>query len=258
MNQLRNLPWNQREFHHRLFAGPLLSLALLVTSSFALPGEAQETSVGELKDRIFAVVDEDPILASDIDRVIALGLAERRVDEQGEPLEDKTTFRRRALDAVIEQRLRFHAVEEIGFERVPPATVEAEVAKLQARFEDEEALGAQLAAVGLDDQSLRQLLTRQLMVLTFIEERLGPRIFIRLEEVQGYYQDVLVPQMEASGEAQIPPMEAVREQIRVVLREQRLNEEILRWTEELRSQADVQLFLDSPPGDLPPVVDVLE
>lgn len=239
-------------------AGPLWSLAWLVTFLTSLPCEALEDSVGELKDRIFAVVDEDPILASDIDRVIALGLAEPRVDEQGEPLEDKTTFRRRALDAVIEQRLRFHAVEEVGFERVPTATVDAEVEKLQARFEDEDAFRRQIASVGLDEQSLRQLLTRQLMVLTFIEERLGPRIFIRLEEIQGYYQDVLVPQLEGSGDAPVPPMEAVREQIRDVLREQRLNEEILSWTEELRSQADVQLFLDAPPGDLPPVVDVIE
>jgi len=36
----------------------------------------------------------------------------------------------------------------------------------------------------------------------------------------------------------------VREKIREVLREQRLNEEIERWTEELRREADIEDYFD--------------
>ncbi len=47
----------------------------------------------------------------------------------------------------------------------------------------------------------------------------------------------------------------MREEIREVLRQQRLNEEIERWTRELELRADIQRHLDDRPADLPPVVD---
>jgi hypothetical protein len=52
----------------------------------------------------------------------------------------------------------------------------------------------------------------------------------------------------------VPPVEDVREQIREVLRQQRLNDELRRWTTELRSRADVEDFFDRPQRALPPRV----
>ena len=205
-----------------------------------------------LEDRVLAVVNEDPVFDSDVERAIALGVVAQETDAEGQPTETDEVFRRRVLERVIEQRLRFHAVESFGFELLPEEEVEAEVAKLQARFGGPEEFQARLKSVGLTDASLRQLLARQLKVLTYIEERLGPRIFVRREEVQTYYQDVLVPELTAAG-SEVPPLDEVRESIRQVLREQRLNEEIEKWTRDLRAQADVQLFLE-PPASLPPAV----
>jgi hypothetical protein len=59
--------------------------------------------------------------------------------------------------------------------------------------------------------------------------------------------------MERRG-ATVPPLQEVREQIRALLKEERLNEEIERWTDELRRQADVEDYLDEPPGAIPPAV----
>ena len=51
----------------------------------------------------------------------------------------------------------------------------------------------------------------------------------------------------------MPPIESVRESIRALLKEQRLNEEISRWTEDLRRQADVIDNFASLHAELPPV-----
>jgi hypothetical protein len=54
----------------------------------------------------------------------------------------------------------------------------------------------------------------------------------------------------------VPPIEEVREQIRVVLREQRLTNEIAEWTKTLRRKADVNVYFDRPlDRPLPPVVE---
>ena len=62
-----------------------------------------------------------------------------------------------------------------------------------------------------------------------------------------------MPQLREKGGA-VPPLDDVREQIREVLRQQRLNEELQRWTAELRRSADVEDYFDRPSRALPPKV----
>ncbi len=91
------------------------------------------------------------------------------------------------------------------------------------------------------------------MVMTFVEERLGPRIFVGLDDIRAYYDNELVPRMKSEG-VDAPPIQEVREEIRTVLRERRLNEEIERWTEDLRDEAVIEDHFDSSYEELPPVV----
>lgn len=212
---------------------------------------AQSPPAPELKDRVMAVVDEDPILASEIERAIVLGLMQPR-DGEGD-----TAFRRRILDELVEQRLRFHEIDRFGFEQVPVDQIEKHVAEVRARFPNEEAYRKALRDLGISHQALRQLVARQLMVLTHVDEQLGPRVFVSLDDITRYYQNVFTPAMQKSGQA-VPPLEDVREQIRTVLKEERLNQELDKWTEELRRKADIQVYFDRPAEPLPPVVKRIE
>lgn len=238
---------------------PLLAgaLAVLPLAAFATapqapapPSPAVAGASWKLIDRVVAVVDEDPILLSDVERAIGLGLVERHAGEGDEAL------RRRVLDQLIEQRLRVHEIGRFGFEEAPLAEVDRQVAALRARFPDAAAFAAELERLGLDESALRQLVARQLAVLAYVEERLGPRVFVGVEDIRHYYDEVLAPGLAARGEA-APPLETVREQIRGVLRERRLNDEIDRWTEELRRKADVVDLLDAPARPLPPELGTL-
>jgi peptidyl-prolyl cis-trans isomerase SurA len=200
-----------------------------------------------LRDRVVAVVDEDPILVSDIDRAIGLGL------QQPKPGESDKAFRRRVLDELVGERLRFHEIDRFGVEQVPVEDVDKNVAEIRARFKSEDEFRRQLKAVGLDPQGLRQLVARQLMVLTYVDERLGARVFVGLDDINEYYRSTLAPEMKRRGQP-VPPVEEVREQIREVLKQQKLVQEIDRWTNELRRQADIVVYFDQPEKPLPPVV----
>lgn len=229
----------------------LLLLALLPAgaASQAVPGTGSGGDAAELRlrDRIVAVVDEDPILSSDIDRAITLGFAERREGESEE------SFRRRVLESLIDQRVRLHQVTRFGIGQVDVAAIEAQVEAIRARFPTEEAFRDRLAEVGLDPAALRQLVARQLMVWNYFEEFLGPKVFVSLEEIREYYEETLVPELEERG-APVPPIEQVRERIRAVLKEERLNEEIVERTDELRREADIVNYFDSPGQGLPPTL----
>lgn len=199
-----------------------------------------------LVDRVVAVVDEDPILLSEVERAVGLGLHGRR---DGESV---AAARRRALDGLIEQRIRLHEISRFGAEPAPLDQVERQLAALRARFPDEAAWRAELARLAMTEAEVRHLLARQLSILAYVEERLGPRVFVGLDEIRRHYDEALVPELTRRG-APVPPIEDVREQIRAVLREQALDREIALWTDELRRAADVVDLLDAEDRPLPPV-----
>lgn len=211
------------------------------------PAERSEERGLVLRDRVLAVVDEYPILSSDVDRAIALGLVQRQ------PEETEEAFRRRVLDSLIDQRVRLHEVTRFGIEQVPVESIEEQVQVIQDRFPSEEAFRRQLAEVGLNLEGLRQLVAQRLAVWVYFEEFLGPRVFVSLEDIRRYYEEVLAPGVREAGE-EPPPIETVREDIRRVLKERRLNEAIEDRTEELRREADILNYFERESRELPPVV----
>ena len=204
-----------------------------------------------LKDRIVAVVDEDPILASEVDRAIVLGL------RQMNPGESDAAFRRRVLNELIADRLRLHEIDRFGLAQAPVDEIEKGVAEIRDRFPDDEAFRQALRQVGLSLSALRQLVVRQLIVLTYVDELLGPRVFITPDEIERYYRTELTREMQRERAA-VPPLDDVREQIRDVLRQRKLNQELERWTDELRREADIADYPEPADRPLPPVVHRVE
>ncbi len=205
-------------------------------------------SAYHLRDRVVAVVDEEAVLLSDIEQVIGLGLV------TAEPGESAAALRARVLDQLIDQRLRFQVVDRFAFERVSVDLIEAQVARIAEQFPSREAFLRRLAELDLDEEELHQLVARQLMVLNYVEERLGARVFVSLDDIRTYYEEELAPRLRKAGQP-VPALEDVREDIRALLKEKRLNQEIEDWTERLRREADIQVFLDEPVQPLPPRVD---
>jgi parvulin-like peptidyl-prolyl isomerase len=228
-----------------LLLAPVLVLLLAAPAAPAPP--ALPAVQATLKDRVVAIVDEDPILASDVERAIGLGLV------PANPGESDRDFRRRVLGQLIDQRLRFHEIDRFGFEQVPVAQVDKDFKEIRARFKTAAELNQRLKEVGLTLAGLRQLVTRQRMVLTYVDERLGAKVFVSTEDIEAYYRDFLTPELKKLNQP-VPPVEQVREQIRAVLREQRLNREIDSWTDELRRKADILNYFDDEGKPLPPVV----
>lgn len=239
-----------------LCVAPATASSASSSSSAAAPASAAAghaaSGANVLKDRVIAVVDDDPILATDLDRAIVVGQLEPK------PGEPQRTFRRRVLDDLLAQRLRFHEIDRFGLEQVPVDQIERQVAEVRSRFKDDATYRQKLREVGLDEAALRQLMARQLEVLAYVDERLGPQVFVGLDDISNYYRTVLTPQLQQQH-LPVPPLESVRDKIREVLRQQRLTEEIERWTEELRRKAVIAVYFDDPAGGpLPPVVKRIE
>ncbi len=222
------------------------SAILLVVMLAAWPAGAEI-----LVDRVVAVVDEESILLSDIRRVIGLELVEALPDETD------AQQQRRVLDGLIEHCMRLREVERHDFSQLPTDEIDLQVERIRAKFDSEAELQERLQSLGLDDEGLRLLVTRQLRVLVYVEKRLGPRVFINPDDIRAYYDDVLSAEMTRRG-LETPPLNTVRDHIRAVLHERELNKQIEAWTEELRLEADITDYLHRRNTELPPVLKRIE
>ena len=67
-----------------------------------------------------------------------------------------------------------HEVELYGFSPVPRSVVDLQVRAIEDTVGGREALEDRLDYLGLEEEGLEELVARQLQVVTFVEERLGP------------------------------------------------------------------------------------
>jgi peptidyl-prolyl cis-trans isomerase SurA len=209
---------------------PAPLVILLIVMPLALPVE------GEIIDRIAAVVEDEAVTTSEISQFRIL-----RIFQQ-QPGESDDAYTRRILESMIAQMLRYRDVVRLGGAEVSAAEVEARIRNIVERFPSEEAFRAALETAEVTMERLQAIVRRQIQVEAFIEERFSPRIFVSLEEIERYYRDVWVEERLAR-DLPLLSLSAVREEIRARLKREQMEDEINRWTQELRERANVDIYL---------------
>ena len=186
-------------------------------------------------DRVAAVIDRQVITVSEVSQMV-----ETRFFPRAVRLSDDD-YRRAVLDNLIAQALRYRDVERFGAQDISRDSIEARLKEIQARFASEAEFAATLARAELTPDELRVLIKRQLQVEAYIQERFAPLVFIPNEEIDAYYNGPWSRQRQERGLA-IPPLNEVREEIRTLLRTDRLQKEIEQWTAQLRLRANVDVY----------------
>jgi hypothetical protein len=204
----------------------------------AVPPRATPTGPAALVDRIAAVVGDDIILESEIRKLVAVGYLERKTGESD------TAYRDRALDQRIVDLLREKQLRRSSGFDPKPEEVEARVAALEERLAKNRGVpaAAALAAAGTTREELSQWVRRGLALDSFVKERLTPGLKLTEADLRAYYDTAFRDAAKKRGLADLPPFDDVREEIREVVRELRLNAEIERWTEQLRSETRILIY----------------
>lgn len=232
----------------------MLGTCLLMSAqrSFAeLSGSAQaashtEAEVGSAKtvvlDRIVAVVDGEPILASDVADEVRF--AELQSGKQG-----PTTSPEAALNRVIDRTLidKQRALQP-GTAQVPAKEVEKAVAELRTRIpacaenacKTDAEWDRVLAAHGFTASEVVDRIRERLAVLKFIDLRFGVVVRVPNAAVQNYYDTVLAPELKKRNEA-APPLKTMSARIREILRQQQVDSMVDEWLKSLHGEEQVRI-----------------
>jgi len=185
-------------------------------------------------DRIAAVIDRQVLTVSEVAQMVEIRFFPRT-------LQSEDDHRRDVLEGLIAQALRYRDVERFGAQDITPDVIEARLLEIQRRFASEAEFQAAIARAELTLDEVRALVRRQLQVEAYIQERFAPLVFITNDEIDAYYRGPWTAQRRERGLA-VPPLDSVREEIRTAVRATRLQDEIGKWTAQLRARADVDVY----------------
>lgn len=202
------------------------------------PSPAVPAPRGVVIDRIAAVVGDDVVLESDVNRLVALRYLTPVPDES------VSAYRDRILDELVTDALRERELRKAGGLDPDPAEVEARIAALAARVEAERGQSFEtfLNDAGITRAEAAAWVRRGLMLQTYTRERLTPTIRITDAEIRAFYDGPFRDEARAKGLETLPPLSEVTDDVRGLLRERKLNEAIARWTEELRASTRILIY----------------
>jgi hypothetical protein len=195
-------------------------------------------------DRVVAVVNNHAILASDVDEEIRLAVIDPGQAGLG-VLTPKRALEQLIGRALIQQQIR---QEDAQAAAPPQAEVEARIAEIRRELPacvhencaSDSGWKAFLAEHGLAPERVESYLRYRVQILRFIELRFRQGIRIPQQDIQAYYNQMLLPEYTA-GES-IPSLDKVTPRIEEILLQRQVNALFDDWLTDLRKQGDIEVI----------------
>src|SRR5580692_6785111 len=208
-------------------------ICISVLLAVALPAAA-----GDILDRIVATVDNHIILESDWADALRYEafVSGRALDQL------RAEDRKAALDHLIDQELLREQMRASGFPHASSEEVDKsilEVRKQHPGAESEAVWQAALQRYGLTEKEVKKRMALQVDLMGLVDARLRPNIVIDSKSIESYYNQELLPQLRQAGAKQVPLAE-VSPKIKELLTQQKMNQMLVAWLEDLRSGSRIR------------------
>jgi Skp family chaperone for outer membrane proteins len=205
---------------------------------FSLFVAAMPSVAADLLDRIVATVNGHIILQSDW--AAALGFA--ALTDGRTPDQISTQDRKAALDQLIDQELLREQMRSTQVKRATEDEVEKRIQEIRNQYgqtQDDQGWRTLLTHYGLTEKEVRQRVALELDLNRLVDVRLRPVVDVDPKTIESYYNQELLPQLRQTGAKEVPLAEATPK-IKELLTEQKVNELLVAWLQDLRSGSEIQ------------------
>lgn len=193
---------------------------------------------GEVIDGVIATVNRKPVLQSDWDDAVRFEAL-----MQQKPLRNVTEADRAdGLRRLIDRRLLEIQMADPNYLAPSREDVRANLAKLRDQIpvaRTEQGWEKLIASYGFSQREMEQNVRHEMQMMSFVEVRLRPNVHVQPEEVEAYYRDQVLPDMEKAG-IKVVTLREVEPKIRELLVQQHMDELLDAWLHNLRQQTQIQ------------------
>lgn len=221
----------------RIIVAIALSTAVLAGTLMAAEPVFSSPGAGVV-DRVVASVNEDPVLASDVEDAAHIeALMQDKPAADVAPADLKAALDRLIDRALLRQQMSTQP-ENLS---LPVRQRLAEIRAALPGADSPAKWTAILAAYRVDEQKLKKYLEDQLELVHFIDARLRPSADVSWTEIQNYYNQKLLPELKERG-AVPEPLRSVQGRIREILLQQKIDAQLSAWLASLREQGRVRIL----------------
>jgi len=205
-------------------------------------------SAGEILDRIVASVNGHVVLQSDWEDAIRYEAFIAGTQSNEMPGSERNAV----LDRLIDQELLSEQMHASDFQRATDAEINKRIQEVQKLYPDastDAGWRATLNRYGLTENELRERVALQLNLMRLVDAHLRPNVNIDGKSIESYYNQELLPQLRQSGAKDVA-LADVTGKIKELLTEQKVNQLLISWLQNLRSSSDIRTMLGTPdPGN---------
>ena len=226
-----------------------MKLVLQFTICFLLLAVAAPAFAADVIDGIVATVNREPILRSDWDEAVRFEafMQQKRLDEVTD--EDHVL----ALQHLIDRQLLKAQMGNASYMQPSDQALQQGIDKVRAQVhdgKDDATWQRLLASYRLTEPEIKEHLRIEVQTMNFVEVRLRPSVHIPEEDVETYYHEQLLPDLQKNG-GDVVALTDVAPRIRELLTQQRMDEMLDAWLHNLRQQADIQSSITVPGVNAP-------
>lgn len=202
---------------------------------------------GTIVDRIVATVNGHIILQSDWEDAVRYeAFMNGRKMGQVTPQERKA-----ALDRLIDQELLQEQINSSDAFHASDADVDKRFQEVRKQYDpsgDPAIWQRALTEYGLKESEVKSRIVVELNLMHLVDARLRPNVQVDEKSIESYYNQELLPQLRQSGNGNVP-LATVTPKIKEILTQQKVNQLLVAWLNNLRSESEIRAGSSSPAGD---------
>ena len=199
---------------------------LLIAIVLLMPQEQR------LADRIVAIVNDEPIMLSELHQSSVGNLSVQPGQED---------ILQNRLESRINQTLILQEANRLRIFAVTPAEIEEYRDQLLQQFGgDEQAMLARMDAAGVRPEEINAVIERLLLIREFIDYRFRRSMRIEDDDLLAYYEGTFSEDFrQRNPSVPVPEFETVQSLIRTLLIERNVNDSLQQWLADARSRAQI-------------------
>jgi len=182
-------------------------------------------------DGVAARIEDDVITESEVRELAAFQLL---VDGRAQP-------RPELIRELADQWIAGGEARVARYPQPSEEDVKRVLEQLVAKFPSPEEFRKRATDVGLTEADVRRLLAMQLYLSRFLDYRFRAAAQVDQKQVQAYYDNELVPQLESQGQP-VPSLEDVEDAIQEVLVQRAINDRATAWLNETRARLKLDVM----------------
>ncbi len=144
-------------------------------------------------------------------------------------------------DRLVEQALLAKEIPDSNVPAVTQESLASDWAELQRKFASRQDFDAAVKAAGISDSQLLDRLRMRDAISALIDTRLRPQAWVEQSEIETYYNETFVPAYKQQNQGAVPSLDDVKEKIRSILTEEKVNKLLDEWISDLKGRHRVEL-----------------